>query len=395
VNQTLFNTILRPLEAILASRSPSIDQESDSEKLFFADFVRKLIFGYLYQNSSLRSLTLELETNSVCRDLELQPTPFSTLKDGFSRFKSKYFKQLYETVLESVDLSKVLFIEELGICQVIDGSLFPTLSSITWTNYREKKNAFKLHLSFELNRMMATEFWVGSGNSSERAFLEKVVTAGVTYIADRGYFSFAVADKVLQAEAFLVMRVKDNLLYEVIESGLLNLAEIPNCFHRVTDEIIIFTNDEKRNRLRLITFTIAGSYFRIVTNRFQLSTLNIIILYAYRWQIELFFKFMKRTMKGIHLLNKSQNGVEIQFYLLLTTAVLMLKLKQSSQETEELEENVEGKREKKGLSPAEWIKEIGKIFYKSWKISKNWLLIVKNSLNQIVDDELLKLLNGY
>lgn len=395
MNQTLFNTILRPLEAMLASMSPSIDQESASEKLFFADFVRKLIFGYLYQNSSLRSLTLELETNSVCRDLDLQPTPFSTLKDGFSRFKSKYFKQLYETVLESVNLSKVPFIEELGICQVIDGSLFPTLSSISWTNYREKKNAFKLHLSFELNRMMATEFWVGSGNSSERAFLEKVVTAGVTYIADRGYFSFALADKVLQAQAFLVMRVKDNLLYEVVESCLINFAEIPSCFHRVTDEIIIFTNDEKRNRLRLITFTIAGSYFRIVTNRFQLSTLNIIILYAYRWQIELFFKFMKRTMKGIHLLNKSQNGVEIQFYLLLTTAILMLKFKQSKQETEESEENVEEKREKKGLSPSEWIKEIGKIFYKSWKISKNWLLIVKNSLNQIVDYELLKLLNSY
>ena len=222
------------------------------------------------------------------------------------------------------------------------------LLSITWTNYREKKNAFKLHLSFELNRMMATEFWVGSGNSSERAFLEKVVTAGVTYIADRGYFSFALADKVLQAKAFLVMRVKDNLLYEVVESGVINLAEIPNCFHRVADEIIIFTNDEKRNRLRLITFTIAGSYFRIVTNRFQLSTLNIIILYAYRWQIELFFKFMKRTMKGIHLLNQSQNGVDIQFYLLLTTAILMLKFKQSNQENEDLEEKVEEKREKKG-----------------------------------------------
>jgi Transposase DDE domain len=395
VNQTLFNTILRPLEAILASISPSIDQEADSEKLFFADFVRKLIFGYLYQNSSLRSLTLELKTNPVCRDLGLQPTPFSTLKDGFSRFKSKYFKQLYERVRESVNLSKVPFIEELGICQVIDGSLFPTLSSISWTNYREQKNAFKLHLSFELNRMMATEFWVGSGNSSERRFLEKVVTAGVTYIADRGYFSFALADKVLQAQAFLVMRVKDNLLYEVVESCLINLSEIPSCFQRVTDEIIIFTNDEKRNRLRLITFTIAGSYFRIVTNRFQLSTLKIIILYAYRWQIELFFKFMKRTMKGIHLLNHSQNGVEIQFYLLLTTAILMLKLKQSTQETEELEENVEEKREKKGLNPSEWIREIGKIFYKSWKISKNWLLIVKNSLNQIVDYELLKLLNGY
>ncbi len=99
---------------------------------------------------------MELETNAVCRDLDLQPTPFSTLKDGFSRFQSKYFKQLYETLLESANLSKVAFIEELGICQVIDGSLFPMLLSITWTNYREKKNAFKLHLSFELNRMMAT-----------------------------------------------------------------------------------------------------------------------------------------------------------------------------------------------------------------------------------------------
>ncbi len=127
---------------------------------------------------------MELETNAVCRDLDLQPTAFSTLKDGFSRFQSKYFKQLYETLVEWANLSKVAFIEELGICQVIDGSLFPMLLSITWTNYREKKNAFKVHLSFELNRMMATEFWVGSGNSSERAFLEKVVTAGVTYIAD-------------------------------------------------------------------------------------------------------------------------------------------------------------------------------------------------------------------
>ena len=375
--------------------SPSIDQECDSQKLFFTDFVRKLIFGYLYQNSSLRNLSLELKTNPVCQDLGFEPTPFSTLKDGFSRFQSKYFKQLFETVLEYTNLAQVPFLDELGICRVIDGSLFPTLLSITWTNYREKKNAFKLHLSFELNRMIPTEFWVGGGNSNERAFLAKVLTAGITYIADRGYFSFDLADKVLQAEAFLVMRVKDNLLYRVVENCAINFAELPGCFRRVTDEIIIFTNDEKQNKLRLITFEVAGSYFRIVTNRIELSTLNVIILYAYRWQIELFFKFMKRTMKGIHLLNHSQNGVEIQFYLLMTTAVLMFNLKQTSQAGEEKEEVREEKRTKKGQNPSEWIKDIGKIFYKSWKISKNWLLIVKNSLTQVVDYELLRLLRSY
>ena len=398
MNQTLFNTLLHPIESILNSISPSIDQQSDSQKLFFADFVEKLIFGYIYQVSSLRNLSLELETNLTCQELGFSATPFSTLKDGFSRFESKSFKQLFETVLAQTDLSKVPCIQELGLCRVIDGSLFPTLLSINWTNYRERKNAFKLHLSFELNRMIPTEFWVGKGNSSERKFLEEVLKTGITYIADRGYFSFGLADKVLKAEAYFVMRAKDNLLYEVVESCLINLAQLPKCFRQVTDEIIIFSNDEKQNKLRLITFEVAGSYFRLVTNRFDLSTLNVIILYAYRWQIELFFKFMKRTMKGIHLMNHSQNGVEIQFYVLMVTAVLMMKLKQASQETEEDGEKKEvekEKREEKSVNSSEWIKDIGKIFYKSWKISKNWLLIVKNSLTQIVDYELLRLLNSY
>jgi hypothetical protein len=56
VNQTIFFILLRPIEAIIASISPIIDQESSSEKLFFADFLKKLIFGYIEQVGSLRSL---------------------------------------------------------------------------------------------------------------------------------------------------------------------------------------------------------------------------------------------------------------------------------------------------------------------------------------------------
>jgi len=204
--------LLQPIEPIIASVSEIIDQESDSQKLFFADFVKKLIFGYVYQVSSLRNLSLELQTNAICRALKLELTPFSTLKDGFLRFESKHFKQLFETVLERTKLFQVPFLDEIGIFRVIDGSLFPTLLSMNWTNYRKRKNAFKLHLSFELNRMIPVEFWVGKGNSSERSFLEKIIEEGITYIADRGYYSFALADQVMQANAFFVFRGKDNLL---------------------------------------------------------------------------------------------------------------------------------------------------------------------------------------
>lgn len=397
MKKTLFTLLLQPIEAVIAAVSPIIDHESNSQKLFFADFVKKLIFGYVHQVSSLRNLSLELQTNAICRALKLEFTPFSTLKDGFLRFESKHFKQLFETVLEQTKLSQVSSLDEIGIFRVIDGSLFPTLWQMNWTSYRKAKNAFKLHLSFELNRMIPTEFWIGKGNSSERSFLESVLEAGITYIADRGYCSFALADKVIRANAFFVFRGKDNLLYKPLEK-LATGEKLPNCFKQVTDEIVIFTNDERRNKTRLITFRVAGSYFRLVTNRFDLTTLDVIIIYAYRWQIELFFKFMKRSMNGIHLMNHSQNGVEIQFYVLMMVAILTLKLKQVCGDLEkdaEKEGIAPEKSEGHRQNPSEWIRSITKVFYKWWKISKNWLVVIKNSLAQVVDDQLLKLLNAF
>ena len=252
--------------------------------------------------------------------------------------------------------------------------------------------------------MIPLEFWIKDGNSSERKFLVEILEAGITYIADRGYFSFDLADKVVQAQAFFVLRGKDNLLYEVVEKLSIEIAGMPKCFKKVTDELVIFTNDKHHNQLRLITFEVCGSYFRLLTNRFDLPSLRIMILYAYRWQIELFFKFVKRTLNALHLFNHSENGVEIQFYLLMTLAVLMLKLKQNCQEWEESEDEGERKAEKrvekeenklkKEESAAEWIRNISKIFYQAWKISKNWLVVVKNSLAKALDSQLLKLLNS-
>lgn len=398
MNQTLFNILLRPIEAIIASISPIIDQESLSQKLFFADFVRKLLFGYVEQVSSLRSLPLELQSNQKCRDLGLSYTPFSTLKDGFSRFASKYFKLLFETALASVKLKHIKCIDELGLFRVIDGSLFPTLLQMSWSEYRKAKNAFKLHLSFELNRLIPLEFLIGSGRSSERSFLESVLETGVTYIADRGYASFEIIAKLCKTRAYFIFRAKDNLLYEAREVLEIAVESLPKCFRNVRDELVIFTNDKHQTLVRMLQFEVAGSRFRLLTNRFDLSTLEIIILYAYRWQIELFFKYLKRTLNGLHLFNHSQNGVEIQFYLLMTLAVLFLKLKQKCQTVMKKKRRQVGKKnekiEKHGESPSEWIRNISQIFYESWKISKNWLLIVKNSIAKVIDNELLSMLNS-
>lgn len=119
MNKKVFAILLQPIEAIIASMSPIIDQESFSQKVFFADFVWKLLFVYIEQVGSLRSLPLELKTNAKCRELGLFHTPFSTLKDGFSRFDSKRFKQLFETAVASMDLKRI---KGIGRDRVISGN---------------------------------------------------------------------------------------------------------------------------------------------------------------------------------------------------------------------------------------------------------------------------------
>ncbi len=114
------------------------DYESLSQKLFFANFVRKLLFLYIEQVASLRSLPLELKTNPKCQKLGGFYTPFSTLKDGFSRFESKYFKQLFAGVIDISDsgfasfeiINKVIKVEAYFVFRVKDNLHYEVRDSL-------------------------------------------------------------------------------------------------------------------------------------------------------------------------------------------------------------------------------------------------------------------------
>ena len=79
---TTFTTLLKPIEEQLSSMSAKIDLDSDSKKLLFKDFTKKLLFSFIYHVSSLRNLSTELQTNEVCKDLSLEYTFFQLLKMG-------------------------------------------------------------------------------------------------------------------------------------------------------------------------------------------------------------------------------------------------------------------------------------------------------------------------
>ncbi|MDR7476104.1 MAG: transposase [Armatimonadota bacterium] len=66
---------------------------------------------------------------------------------------------------------------------------------------------------------------------------------------------------------------------------------------------------------RLVSFFVGRERYLILTNRLDLTPFQVILLYAYRWQVELIFRFLKRSLNGLHLLSQSQEGVTIHFYL--------------------------------------------------------------------------------
>lgn len=433
---TTFDTLLEPCAEYLSQESEDIDKKADSKKLFFANFFSIIVFAYVGRIKTLKLLITELKTNTAASALGLMPIAYNTLLDGFHRFSCKDFERLFSHVLKNFKWRGVPELEEMGVFQLIDGSLFPTLSGIHWAKYKSKKNAIKLHLSFNLNQMIPTEFLADCGNSCERSFLKDILQESITYIADRGYFSFKILKQITGALAFFVIRSKSNLIYTCVKS-LEITSTLPACFTQVSDAHAIMTNDPYQQEVRIINFNVEGSNFVIVSNRFDLTTLQLILLYAYRWQIELLFKFIKRSLGGIHLFNNSKNGVTIQFYILMIVTLLQLRLKQecisnvenhqedadqvelqdNKTESNEdsvindnsfnksmLETNVEKYIEqdqqkeeeqykffgKPILKPDVWIRNANRIFEKYWKISCHWLCKLKNFLALPFTEQIVK-----
>ena len=138
-----------------------------------------------------------------------------------------------------------------------------------------------------------------------------------------------------------------------------------------------------------------GKSFILITNRFDLITYGIIMLYAYRWQIELYFRFFKRTFKGTHLMCTESRGIQVQFYIYMITHLLVLLFKQncekqnSSEAKDPLVKESEGNADSQSQNNTKkavriylcgLVSMLGDKLEKKWKISLYWLIAVKNNL---------------
>jgi hypothetical protein len=328
--------------------------------------------------------------------LGLSQVAKSTFFDAFKRFPVEWFAELLTFLLTTVVWQAIPELEALGKLYCVDGSIFPAISTMVWAEYTSQRQAIRLHLVFELNRMLPMQFLVRKGKSNEKAALRQMLEAGVTYIADRGYYSFTLLADIAQANAFFVFRAKRNLQYVGIARLPVSLPDtVRHLFHHVTDRRVRLSNAKDRPIYRLVSFSVGKERYLILTNRLDLTTFQIILLYAYRWQVELVFRFLKGSLNGLHLLSHAQPGATIQFYALLITALLELHLKQrcviacEAPLTAETLAPTQAPRIAglmidplllAGARGNTFLATIGVKLHRYWKIGKHWLVTFRNLL---------------
>jgi hypothetical protein len=399
----LFRPLVEPLKQLEDEHPPH-----HLEKLSFKVFVRLLVYYFTKECKSGRLLLTDVKT--AAKELKLSSVPHSTFFDAFKRFPVAWFVTLLSFLLTTVVWKAIPELAALGKLYCVDGSLFPAMATMLWAKYTSTHNAVRLHLCFELNRMIPVLFMVDTGNSNEKKALLEMLEAGATYIADRGYYSFPLLAAIGAANAFFVFRAKSNLVYTRVKRLPVDLPDtVQHIFRHVADQQVRVSNAAGRPIYRLVSFYVGKERYLILTNRMDLTTFQVILLYAYRWQVELIFRFLKRSLNGLHLLSHSKEGVTIHFYALLIAALLELRLKQLCVDLCESTLTAETTAQEETGQPAitglminpdqlagtrgsTFLATIGAKLHRYWKIGQHWLVSLHNFLAHPLDQRVIEVL---
>jgi len=200
------------------------------------------------------------------------------------------------------------------------------LTLFPWAQFRRKKSAVKLHTLLDLRGNIPCFINVSAGSVHEVNILDELILEpGAYYIMDRGFIDFRRLHRFALEQAFFVLRCKDNQDYRVIES-----RQVDTKRGLGVDQTIQLCGVQTRKHypspLRRITFTDAktGKYFVFVTNNFTLAASTFPKLYKSRWQVELFFKWIKQYLRIKTFFGTSPNAVKTQVWIAVCAYVLVL-----------------------------------------------------------------------
>jgi hypothetical protein len=407
---TTFDRLMEPVLPILQE----IEQERVphfNETHPWPLFVQVLVYHFTMGYQSMRELVTGLRHADAA--LALPALPRSTVSQMFTRFDSDLLRRALVRLLATLPLPENPELALLGTIYLVDGSCFPTLHHVLWERCRDVARSVKLHFIFDATRMVAASFIIDAATSSERAALLAQLQKGVTYVLDRGYMEFTLFLDIIKAHSSAVMRVYRTMIVETVEELPVILPdEVTASWTTVRDRLVTSPHPDMEGVVfRLVECTIGPTVYRLMTDRTDITTFQVILLYAYRWQIELIFRALKWTMNGVYVITEHEQGMNSFFAALFLTALLHIHLKRdclaqeghvppisvdvSDVPEEHVQISADCTRTTTHLAIARFMAQVNTKLALFWKIPKHWLRALAANLHRPFTIDIVRSLNKH
>jgi transposase len=300
-----------------------------------ADLFRVLAFAQLTWRESLRDIEACLTANQAkLFHMGLKDAPArSTLSDALNLRDWRIYHAL---AMRLIARARKLYAKEpLGIdldatVYALDATTIDLcLSLFDWAPFRSTKAAIKMHTLLDLRGAIPAFIHISDGKMHEVNVLDILpVEAGAFYVMDRGYLDFARLYKLHQAGAFFVTRAKRGMNARRVYSARTDRTSGVVCDQTIAMNGFYVAKDYP-GHLRRIRFKDpeSGKTLVFLTNNTTLPPLIIAALYKSRWQVELFFKWIKQHLRIKRFLGTSENAVKTQIWCAVSTYVLIAIVK--------------------------------------------------------------------
>jgi len=296
-----------------------------------ADLFRVMAFSQLTWRESLRDIEVCLASNqSKLFHMGLSGVPArATLSDALNLRDWRIFHAL---AMRLIVRARDLYIKDPTGLE-LDATVYALdsttidlcLSLFDWAPFRSTKAAVKMHTLLDLRGAIPTFIHISDGKMGDVKVLDILpIEAGSFYVMDRGYLDFGRLFKMHQAGAFFVTRAKRGMDARRVYSAVTDRTTGVICDQAIRLNGYYVSKDYPEH-LRRVRYNDPESGKRLVflTNNTTLPPLTIAALYKSRWQVELFFRWIKQHLRIKRFLGTSENAVKTQIWCAVSTYVLI------------------------------------------------------------------------
>jgi hypothetical protein len=327
-NWKLLERFRQEVMPLLSASPRSASEQDERRRLWAEDYFCAYLFAMLNPAvSSMRALCHASHCRKMRRvcSVPLSAASFSAAQHVFApQMLERVVRSLSRQALGRAQSTDPRLRQALAALSAVDGTLLRAVPRMAWARAPGPSWAVRLHLHFSVLDQVPEAWTVTPGNVCERKVFRQVVQPGAMVVADRYYSEdYALLKQWQKRGVDFVFRLRDDAFLEPVAAPRA-LSPQDRQAGVVWDRQMHLGVRGRGPVARVLRVEAQGHVFLLVTTREDLSAELISAIYRQRWQIELFFKWIKTILNCRHWLAESPEGVTIQIYCVLIAALLLM-----------------------------------------------------------------------